>query len=169
MKKILCLTILFMAALVGSAQDTFTAFLTDGDETTNIRNKPGGKVVMTVSANPSYVFDLTSPQNGWWRILEFWNAEDEDEDATLKGSDTGEYWIHFSVLGVNTRNYGGQELYLREAPDEDANVVFTFDKEMTLSPMDVQGDWVKVKVGNFDIVGWIETEWLCSNPLTNCC
>ena len=21
----------------------------------------------------------------------------------------------------------------------------------------------------YDIVGWIENEWLCSNPLTNCC
>jgi hypothetical protein len=47
--------------------------------------------------------------------------------------------------------------------------VFTFDKEMLLMPLDIHGDWVKVQVDGYDIIGWIEAEWLCSNPLTNCC
>ena len=169
MKKVLILFILFVTALGATAQDTMSAMLMDADATTNIRNKPSGAVVMTLTTEKPYVFNLTTPQNGWWKILDYWNAEDDEDATTLEGSDTGEYWIHFSVLSVDTRNYGGQELCLRDAPDENANVIFTFNQELSLMPMDIQDDWVKVKVNGYDIIGWIEAEWLCSNPLTNCC
>ena len=169
MRKILFLTVLFLTAITGSAQDTMIAMLWDADAMTNIRNKPNGAVVMTLTSDKSYVLSLSTPQDGWWKILDYWNAEDEDEETTLAGSDTGEYWIHHSVIGLATRNYGGQELCLRDAPDEEADVIFTFNKELKLNPIDIQGDWVKVKVDGYDIVGWIEEEWLCSNPLTNCC
>lgn len=174
MKKVFTLAILLITAFSVSSQDMLEAMLTDSDETTNIRSTPGGNVVMKLNSGKddsmkAYVFMLTSPQNGWWKIDDLWNAADDEEETVLQGSDTGEYWIHYSVLGVDTRNYGGQELYLHEAPDEVANIVFTFNQELTLMPMDVQGDWVKVKVSGFDVIGWIEVEWLCSNPLTNCC
>ncbi len=103
------------------------------------------------------------------KVLEIWRVGDDDSEVVLEGSDTGEYWIHHSSLGLGTRNYGSQELCLRDAPDEEGKVVFTFNEEMILMPLDIQGDWVKVKVDGYDIVGWIEAEWLCSNPLTNCC
>ncbi len=158
MKKIFVLVALLITAFSISAQDMLEAMLTDSDETTNIRSTPGGNVVMKLNSGKddsmkAYVFMLTSPQNGWWKIDDLWNAADDEEETVLQGSDTGEYWIHYSVLGVDTRNYGGQELY----------------QELTLMPIDVQGDWVKVKVSGFDVIGWIEVEWLCSNPLTNCC
>ena len=114
------------------------------------------------------MFVLTTPQDGWWKILEIWTAED-DEPVSMTGSDTGEYWIHYSNLGIGTRNYGGQCLALRTAPDEEADIVYRFTQELELMPLDIQGDWVQVKVDGYDIVGWIEAEWLCSNPLTNCC
>ena len=115
------------------------------------------------------IFYLTTPQDGWWKVLEIWRVGDDDSEVVLEGSDTGEYWIHHLALGLATRNYGQEELYLREAPDEGAKVIYTFNKELLLMPLDVQGDWVKVKVDGYDIIGWIEAEWLCSNPLTNCC
>ena len=169
MKKVLFLVILMATAFSVSAQDVLEAMLCDVDKTTNIRNSPSGSVVMQLDNEKSYVFALTSPQNGWWKILTLWNAEDEEDGTALAGSATGEYWVHYSVLGVDTRNYGGEELHLRAAPDEDANVVYSFTEELELRPMDIQGDWVKVKVEEHDIIGWIEAEWLCSNPLTNCC
>ena len=169
MKKLLFLTFLFATVLAAGAQDTFSAFLSDDDITTNIRNSPNGAVVISLSSEECYVFDLATPRNGWWRVVSFWNAENYDEDTSLEGSDTNEYWIHYSVLAVDTRNYGGQTIYLRDAPDEDAAIVAQFDEEMRFRPVDIQGDWVKVKLDNTDIVGWIEAEWLCSNPLTNCC
>ena len=174
MKKILTMVVMLVTAFSISAQDMLEAMLKDADKTTNIRNSPGGSVAMKLNSGnddsmKAYVFMLTSPLNGWWKIVNLWNAVDDEEETVLQGSDTGEYWIHYSVLGVDTRNYGGQELYLRDGPDEDANIVFTFTQELTLMPLDVKDDWAKVKVQGFDIVGWIELEWLCSNPLTNCC
>lgn len=168
MKKILLIAILFVTALTAGAQDTFSAFLLDDDMTTNIRNSPKGAVVITLSSEEFYVFDLTTPRNGWWRVVSFWNAENYDEDTSLEGSDTDEYWIHSSVVAVDTRNYGGQTIFLRAAPDEDAAVVAQYDEEMRFRPVDIQDGWVKVKLDYTDVEGWIEAEWLCSNPLTNC-
>ena len=170
MKRVLFLMTVFMVALAASAQDTISVYLSDDDPTglTNIRNKPMGAKVMQLSSDDIYIFSLTSPQDGWWKIVELWTIEDDVTDS-LKGSDTGEYWIHYSVLGIGTRNYGGQCLTLRDAPNEEASVVYSFTKELELKPLDIQGDWVKVKVDGYEIEGWIEIEWLCSNPVTNCC
>ena len=168
MKKVIIFTLLFLTALSAGAQDTFTAFLWDNDLMTNLRDSPKGSVVITVSADDAYVFDITTPRNGWWRVVSYYNAANYDEDTSLEGSSTGEYWIHYSVIAVSSRNYGGEDIYLRDAPDEDANLVAIFNEEVILRPMDIQGDWVKVKLDNTEIVGWIEAEWLCSNPLTNC-
>lgn len=173
MKKILLITILFVTALSASAQDTITAYLLCDAPRTYILDKPRGATVMTLDYynednEGDYIFSLTSPQDGWWKIVELWTIED-DVTSSMTGSDTGEYWIHYSALGLGSRNYGGQELYLRAEPDDEAVIVFTTNKEITLMPMDVKGDWVKVMIGSCGIVGWIEAEWLCSNPLTNCC
>ena len=79
-----------MVALGASAQDTMTAILWDSDAKTNIRNKPSGAVVMTLSAENPYVLNLTTPQNGWWRVLDLWNAADDLDPTILANSDTGE-------------------------------------------------------------------------------
>lgn len=172
MKRFLILTVLFVAALGVGAQDTLVAFISSDDFVTNILNKPSGATVMTLSSEDedvTYMFELTTPEDGWWKVIGIWVAEDDEVTPTLAGSDTGEYWIHYSELGLGTRNYGGQSLTLKDAPADDANVVFTTTDELIVMPMDIQGDWVKVKVDGWDIEGWIEAEWLCSNPLTNCC
>lgn len=170
MKRIIIFAVVFFTALAGSAQTTMVAFLAADVLTTDILNKPMGATAMTLSSEVPYIFSLTSPTDGWWKIEEIWNAEDdEDPTAQLAGSDTGEYWIHYSHLGLGTSNYGGQTLTLRAAPDENADVVFSFDTEVLVMPLDVQGDWVQVMVDGNYAVGWIEVEWLCSNPLTNCC
>ena len=170
MKQIIILAVVLFTALAGSSQTTMFAYLSYDELTTNILNKPSGATAMTLSSEVPYIFSLTSPTDGWWKVEEIWNAEDdEDPSAELTGSDTGEYWIHYSALGLGTRNYGGQSLTLRAAPNEDADIVFTFSEELEVMPMDVQDDWVQVMVDGYYIIGWIEAEWLCSNPLTNCC
>jgi len=175
MKKVLLLIIVLLSSAAAVAQEAVEAdawmsvYLSDSDVTTNIRNSPRGKIAMTLSCDAEYMLNLTTPQNGWWKIHDIWQVGDDDKEITLQGSDTGEYWIHYSVIGVGTRNYGGQCLTLRAAPNENAKSVYTFTDEIILCPMDIQGDWVKVKVPNTNIIGWIEAEWLCSNPLTNCC
>ena len=170
MKKIVLLAVLLVTAFTVDAQEKMLiAFLDCDPPCSSILNKPSGATVMTLPYDEPYMFTLSSPQDGWWKINDLWNAADDEDTTSLVGSDTGEYWIHFSVLGLGTSNYGGQELHLRAAPDLEADIVFTFNQELMLMPLDVQGDWVKVKVDGDDIIGWIEAEWLCSNPLTNCC
>ena len=170
MKKIIMLTVLLVTAFtVGAQEKMLIAFLDGEPPYTHILNKPSGTTVMTLSYDKPYIFSLTLPRDGWWKINDMWNAADDEDTTSLVGSDTGEYWIHFTALGLGTSNYGGQELYLRAAPKQEADIVFTFNQELMLMPMDFDGDWVKVKVDGSVIIGWIENEWLCSNPLTNCC
>ena len=65
MKKVLFFTLLFVTALAAGAQNSFTAFLWDNDDVSNVRDRPKGKVVMSLSADEPYTFDLTTPRNGW--------------------------------------------------------------------------------------------------------
>jgi SH3-like domain-containing protein len=80
-----------------------------------------------------------------------------------------EAWIHSSVIGLSTRNYGGQQLSLRSDPREGASVVgrITVPEDL-VRPLDIteDGEWVKVRWGK--VTGWIERKWLCGNPLSSC-
>ena len=168
MKRYLVFSLLCIAALATHAQ--VTAYLSDVGPKTNIRNKPNGKIVMSLNSQVSYAFLLTSPVNGWWEVTDIWNEEnDNDPSAQLKGTNTREYWIHYSVIAVSTANYGGQRLSLRSSPNAKAKEVFSFTEELKLRPIDYnKNGWVKVKCESNGKEGWIEAEWLCGNSLTNC-
>ena len=161
---------LAMATTVGKAQSLSVYISDDNGAFTNVRNAPKGKVVAKIPTSKIVMLDVTSPQNGWWQIDggKVYYTGDDDETVTLKGSSTG-YWIHHSVIGLGSRNYGGETLRLRKSPDKKSAVVFSFKEELHLMPLEVRGDWVKVKTGDGKHTGWIESEWLCDNPLTNCC
>lgn len=168
MKRFLLLSFLTVMAIAVYAQASISVFVAD-DSRTNVRNKPKGDVAMQLPNNVSCCFLLEKPTNGWWKVVQLWDAEDEDNPSvTLHGSTTGEYWVHYSVIGVDTRNYGGERLTLREKPSAKSKAVYSFTQEILLRPIDIKGHWVKVKAPNGKI-GWIQDEWLCSNPLTNCC
>ena len=139
MKKIVLMTVLLVTAFTAGAQEKM--------------------LIAYLDCDPPMASILNKPSGA--TVMTFTTA--------LAGSDTGEYWIHYSALGLGTSNYGGQELHLHAAPHQDADIVFTFNKELTVMPLDFDGDWIKVKVDGCDVIGWIENEWLCSNPLTNCC
>ncbi len=111
---------------------------------------------------------LENCTKGWWKLAEKPSYAEEDVDIPLQPSATG-YWIHYSMVGFGTRNYGGQTLHLRKSPDDKAPITYSFSKELTLHPIGVQGDWVKVKTSDGKHSGWIEMDWICANPLTNCC
>ena len=144
------------------------AFVCDSDSVTNLRAAPGGKVVMRLVNRTSYMMNLSSPRDGWWQVDMLEDAEQGEEIALdPKQSPTGQYWIHHSVVGVSTRNYGGRPCLLRAAPGKRSPVAYGFNEELTVHPLDARGDWVKVKTPDGHI-GWIEVEMLCDNPLTTC-
>lgn len=169
MKKFLLLTLVLLGAAMTGKSQVLNVSIDDPDGPTNVRDGVKGRIVATIPENSLPMFDVVSPRDGWWQIWEdeYW-LPDEDQARQLSGSRTG-YWIHHSVLIVSTRNYGGETLTLREGPSEDSRVVYTFNEELSLRPIDILGEWVQVKTYDGKHVGWIEIEWLCGNPLTNCC
>jgi len=175
--RILATAFFLLLTLIGQAQTIDVYIVDDDGPFTNVRNSPnGGKVVDKIRVDISAMLTLEKPTNGWWRIVGdsyegFTDEENTDSDFkkySLKGSTTG-YWIHHSVVGIGTRNYGGEHLPLRAEPKKASAVTYILKEEQIVRPIDVKDGWVKVKTNDGKGQGWIEEEWLCSNPLTNCC
>ncbi len=171
-KKFLIALAVGMLLLASSvhAQDTVGAYLVDTNGPyTNIRNAPNGKVVDKISTEVTGDMTLITPRNGWWRIAgDSYSNYDKEEEVKLKGSKTG-YWIHYSCVGFSTRNYGKEEVYLRATPSNKGRVVYTIkEAEVLLHPIDVKGDWYKVKTADGKHEGWVNTLWICDNPVTTC-
>lgn len=145
---------------------SISVYLTDNDDATNVRSAPKGDVAMTLPDTCSYKIGLTDSKDGWWRV-NWIEAAEEGVDIRLVGSSTNEYWIHHSVIGLDTRNYGGERWCLRATPSKKGKPTFWFKEEIIVHPLKVKGDWLQVTVNGH--TGWIELEKLCDNPLTNCC
>lgn len=164
-----------LMAIMGCAEmnaQTLSVYIHDNvGKFTNVRQQPNGKVADRIPVNASAMLEVETPKNGWWRIVgNCYDGilKDDFEVVKLKGSKTG-YWLHYSCIGVSTRNYGGQHLFLRNSPTAKARVVYTIKEETVLRPVEIKGDWVKVKTVDGKATGWIEREWLCGNSVTNCC
>ena len=133
---------------------------------TNVRNAPGGKVVGKIPKPGTYSLTICNPTNGWWQILNGIVSDDLEGNYIEFEEDV---WVHYSVLGIGTRNYDGQVLPLRAAPRTDAAVTGQITRaDVTVRPLDMteDGEWVKVNWNGQ--AGWIEHSWLCGNPLTTC-
>ena len=144
---------------------TLEVYLNDIDESgTNIRQSPGGKVVMQLvkgDIDDEFFITLTQAQKGWFKIKSPIGGMEEDVEIP-----NGEGWIHGSVIGVDTRNYGGQTLELLDSPIN-GNVVGEITTEAYgLKLKDICGRWVQVDYKG--TIGWIDSNWLCGNPLTTC-
>lgn len=166
-KRLFAILTMTLMVMTVSAQRV-VVFVTDSDPFTNLRDAPKGKVIGKIDNKLSAMVVLENYTNGWWKLAETPSYAEDDAEIPLQPSATG-YWIHYSTVGFGTRNYGGQTLHLRKSPDDKAPITYSFSKELTLHPIGVQGDWVKVKTGDGKHSGWIEMDWICANPLTNCC
>jgi len=142
-----------------------------GEEITNIRNAPGGEVVLELQVgglDNEYMLDLDRYQDGWFHIKG--DVVGMEDDYEIPG---GEGWIHSSVITADTRNYGNQPIHFYAEPSEDAEINGTLKMEAGgLQIHEACGDWVRCSFDNDatgdQYAGWIKTEWLCGNPLTNC-
>ena len=91
---------------------------------------------------------------------------DDEKEIVLKGSKTG-YWIHNSLLSFTIA--GDPKGCLRVKPSKEAKAVRTADgADLTLRPISLQGEWVKVVTTDGKYSGWIHRDKICSNPLTTC-
>ncbi|MEZ4923431.1 MAG: hypothetical protein R2780_09695 [Crocinitomicaceae bacterium] len=148
--------------------DGISVYLSDPDESgTNIRNAPNGDVVGQLvkdeEDNMEFFITALEAKDGWIRI----ENKVENMGNAFEFNEGGECWIHGSVLGVDTRNYGNQVISMHADPDHESAEVGKIDKEMYgLHPLDKCGKWMKFKVNG--TTGWVHEEWLCGNPLTTC-
>ena len=146
------------------------AYASSPDQTdVNVRATPGGTIVFKLDHNePGYTVDLYEVWNGWFRISP--QIETVDQGPIVLKSKQA--WIHGSQLGAGTRNYGGEKLTFRTHPDANSPIAFTVEEEIGVSYVDMVKGWIKVKYtpkkSRKSFVGWIETEWLCPNPVTTC-
>lgn len=120
---------------------------------------------MTLPAQSVCQLVVNGVSNQWWFVAsKISMIEPEEKLLELPG----EGWIHSSALAVSTRNYGGERLTFRENPEVDAKEVYSFTEEIVLKPIDMSGEWVKVKTGDGAHEGWIEAAMLCGNAVSNC-
>ena len=170
MKKIIFSLLAVFCFSFNTFAESLGVFINDNKgKVTNIRNAPKGKIVhsFALPAANGIMITVDYQVNGWWHIEfnEYW--EPDKDMQHFVGSNNG-YWVHYSVIAVSTRNYGNQRLYLRNKPSNSGQVVYSFNTEMLLRPVDIKGEWVKVQTYDGKHSGWLELEWICGNSLTNC-
>ena len=139
------------------------AYLIDHDSNgTNLRKRPNGEIIYVLKTqNRNVEFNLSESKDGWFKITKI----DAYDDIIEPISD--ECWIHGSLLGADIRNYGGQPIALYKAPDTTQMAFTIYEQDVILNFHDMCGsDWVQVN--HKGELGWIQSIWLCSNPVTTC-
>ncbi|MCP4458775.1 MAG: hypothetical protein GY816_12240 [Cytophagales bacterium] len=144
------------------------AFVSDPDtEPTNVRAEPGGEIVSKLPQENGYEVSISGVSDGWFLVSGIWSPDNDDGSYDeIRG------FIHGSVLGMDTRNYGAEEIYLYAIADDDSETVVTIESEVrvTLKNTNSDGSWLQVRWihdGKTD-VGWIHRDMLCGSMVTNC-
>lgn len=130
----------------------------------NIRTAPKGKIVYTTPNTGSYGVEIIKIENGWCLIDGNYLYEYEESSAVeLNGSDSG-YWVHNSCIGAT----GIGKAPLRATPEENGKVLQTIDEDTIIEPVEMRGEWIKVRARESKKEGWMKANEICSNPLTTC-
>jgi SH3-like domain-containing protein len=147
---------------------TLGAYVSDpGTEPTNVRMSPGGDVIIELQRVCEHQVTIVGVAHGWFKVNSIWGVDNEEETyENIEG------YIHGSILAVDTRNYGGEEIYLLNAPDEHSEQLLVINHEMSFTLVDASKDgaWVKVRTrgAGEKKTGWIQRDWLCGSIVTLC-
>lgn len=165
------ISLLFPCA-AASAHDgeTVGVFVLDRTGTPpNVRDSPQGEIVGSLKVRRDYTVGLIGCEPGGWCQIDGVASAGGGERVELDSA-SGELWMHSSILAFSTRNYGGQRLSLRAAPSKTAKPVFSFKDERELRPRGLSDDgaWIRASTLDGKHKGWLETRWVCGNPLTTC-
>lgn len=147
---------------------SFTAYVKDPDlaNPTNIRKTPGGEVITELERGSDYMVEIVGQKNGWFKIS---RVDVFDNNAIDVPGQFG--WMHHSVLAVRTRNYANQKLNLYLLPEKTSKITGVIKEETEVRFTKINKNYVFIRFTDSNgkkVEGWINKEWLCGNPVTNC-
>lgn len=126
-----------------------------------IYSKPKGKIVQhfRFEDDPDYDFGggflFKNSDNGWLQIGK------NELNPELES-----YWIQSKYIQIGTTNYNNQKIPLFETPNKGSKKTGFLKEESYLNVIDCNNNWAFVKKDNLQ--GWIQPEFICTNPITNC-
>lgn len=80
-------------------------------------------------------------------------------------------WVKKGELGINTRNYDGQQIPLFESYSTSSNIISILFEEQTVKVLDVCKDWAYIEgIGKSGekVRGWLQPDMQCWDPYTTC-
>lgn len=128
----------------------------DSGSDTNIRVSPNGEIILKLNKLDDFVLKVIDYKDNWLKIYKITSVNYGYEISELNG------WIHQTKVGLWTR----KEINLLTDPLT-GNSVGIIEGEK--GPVKVEGvcnDWIKIEYEG--LIGWVELEWLCGNPVTTC-
>lgn len=135
----------------------FEVYLDDEDEFSNIRATPGGPIVLKLNNRyaSGYILQVIGFENGWLKINEI-SGVDGYRVSEFEG------WVHTSIVGLGTT----YDLDVLGLPNGTTKVGRVLGEQDTFTIKDVHCEWIKIECNG--IIGWVESEKTCGNPVTTC-
>jgi hypothetical protein len=122
----------------------------------NVRENPNGEIILKLDNEIDYyVLNVIDFKKGWLKINNIVSVNYGYKISEFEG------WIHSSIVGVSTR----KELELMDKPNGKI-ALGNIEQEIGVKIIDICFNWVKIEYKGIN--GWVESKWLCGNPVTTC-
>lgn len=135
----------------------FAVYLDDEDEYSNIRATPGGAIVLKINNKHSYgyILNVIDFKDGWLKINEI-NGVDGYRISEFEG------WVHTSIVGLGTT----YDIDALDQPNGTRKMGKVLGEQGSFKIKDVYCEWIRIEYKG--VIGWIESERTCGNPVTTC-
>lgn len=122
----------------------------------SLYDEPNGTPTLKLNDDDEHILTTTVVDNGWSKVI-----KGEGVEGGALEIPGGYGWIKNTEIGVSIR----QTKSLWGNPERDVEIG-TIEQEMSVNILDKYIDWVQIE--HKGLIGWIEAEWLCGNPVTTC-
>lgn len=123
----------------------------------NLRDGPNGNIIRTLERPEyGYIFSIVRGENGWFRVLMINDVEDGEIEMPQ-----GIGWIHGSVLGIRAN----WDAPIFDIPKRGKQLGLV-PADTNLRILDLKSGCVKIEYQ--DIIGWVDSKFLCGNPVSTC-
>ena len=124
--------------------------------TAHMRNEPNGEVLLNIDKQGEYSVTVTEVSNEWFKVVKLMEV-----DAGVIKIPNGFGWIHNSVIGASIT----KDITVFDNPNTN-EAIDIVKKETRVKIINICSNWVRIERGS--TIGWVQTEWLCGNPVSTC-